>query len=191
MAKRANFNYFENLLGFNKLILKQVLSKGATVVDATCGNGHDTLFLAEHIGPQGKIYCFDIQSQAIQITTELVKSLDPLPNIEFINDSHIQFKEYIQESVDLFIYNLGYLPNTDKNIITQFDTTLNSLNVAIELLKSGGFISILSYIGHDGGKEFNHVNQWLNTLDPNEYSITKTEFILRKNSPILFLIEKL
>lgn len=34
---------------------------GETVVDATCGNGHDTLALARLVGPSGCIIAMDIQ----------------------------------------------------------------------------------------------------------------------------------
>lgn len=35
--------------------------EGQTVVDATCGNGHDTKWLAETVGPTGRLFAFDIQ----------------------------------------------------------------------------------------------------------------------------------
>lgn len=45
----------------------QFVREGQTVVDATCGNGHDTKWLAERIGPSGKIYAFDIQVWSVNV----------------------------------------------------------------------------------------------------------------------------
>lgn len=39
----------------------QVLQRGDTAVDATCGHGHDTLALAELVGPTGRVYALDLQ----------------------------------------------------------------------------------------------------------------------------------
>ncbi len=39
----------------------QVVQAGDTVVDATAGNGHDTLFLAKLVGPSGAVYAIDVQ----------------------------------------------------------------------------------------------------------------------------------
>ena len=38
------------------------------MVDGTLGNGHDTVFLAKLVGPNGHVYGFDIQEQAIVST---------------------------------------------------------------------------------------------------------------------------
>ena len=45
------------------LILAETISKGDIVIDATCGNGHDTLFLAQCALDinSGFLYGFDIQ----------------------------------------------------------------------------------------------------------------------------------
>lgn len=38
---------------------------GDTVIDATAGNGHDTVFLAQLVGRQGRVWAFDVQSSAL------------------------------------------------------------------------------------------------------------------------------
>lgn len=42
-----------------------LVSPGDTVVDATCGNGHDTLALARLVGPHGCVIALDIQVSAV------------------------------------------------------------------------------------------------------------------------------
>ena len=39
----------------------QVLQPGDVAVDATCGNGHDSLFMAQAIGPTGELHAVDLQ----------------------------------------------------------------------------------------------------------------------------------
>ena len=45
--------------------LAEVLQPGDLAVDATLGNGHDTLFLANCIEAQGCLIGFDVQQGAI------------------------------------------------------------------------------------------------------------------------------
>ena len=42
--------------------------EGDICIDATAGNGHDTLLLAELVGASGSVIAFDIQEQAVQET---------------------------------------------------------------------------------------------------------------------------
>jgi ubiquinone/menaquinone biosynthesis C-methylase UbiE len=45
--------------------VEAVLKPGDITIDATVGNGHDTLFLATRVGATGKVYGFDIQQEAL------------------------------------------------------------------------------------------------------------------------------
>ena len=49
-------------------ILRQAVAPGDTAVDATMGNGHDTLFLCQLVGEGGRVYAFDVQAQAVEST---------------------------------------------------------------------------------------------------------------------------
>lgn len=40
----------ERVLPFSKSLLEKIVSAGETVIDATAGNGYDTLFLAKLVG---------------------------------------------------------------------------------------------------------------------------------------------
>ncbi|MEJ7220935.1 class I SAM-dependent methyltransferase, partial [Staphylococcus gallinarum] len=85
---------------------------------ATCGNGNDTLFLAQNV-PNGFVYGFDIQQLAITNTEQKVATFS---NVKLIKDSHNNVKQYIKAEhigkIDAAIFNLGYLPKGDKSIVT-------------------------------------------------------------------------
>src|SRR5690606_8250875 len=55
-----------SILSLSKQLIRQALQPGNAAVDATVGNGHDTLFLAETVGAAGRVYGFDIQAEALQ-----------------------------------------------------------------------------------------------------------------------------
>lgn len=53
-------------------VWKHVVREGDTVVDATCGNGHDTLALVKLVAGEsarGRVYGMDIQGDALQSTS--------------------------------------------------------------------------------------------------------------------------
>ena len=134
------------------LFISQYLHNGDTVVDATCGNGHDTLALAK-MGA-GKIYAFDVQETAITNTESLLtKENIPLSNVHLILDSHANMCNYIKENVQVIVFNLGYLPSANKSIITSSESTITAVKEAMKLLKKDGLICISMYSGHPGGQE--------------------------------------
>lgn len=134
------------------LFVKEYLIPGSTVVDATCGNGHDTLALAE-MGA-GKIYGFDIQQEAIERTEELLRSRNiDMASVHLINDSHGNMSRYIKENIQVAVFNLGYLPSASKEVVTQTESTLAAVRESMELLNKDGLICISMYSGHAGGTE--------------------------------------
>lgn len=153
-------------------------------VDCTLGNGHDTDFLADHFH---RVYAFDIQ----KLSTEnyLKKSKE---NTVVINDSHDKILQYIHEPVDCFIYNLGFLPGGDKSITTEAETTLKSINAALEVLSPGGIVAISIYCGHEKGKiEREVLLNFSSNLDKHEYGVMLHSFLNRsKDAPTLLIIEK-
>jgi methylase of polypeptide subunit release factors len=151
------------------------------IVDATCGNGHDSLFLASF---KGMLHCIDIQEKAIEQTkTRLVGQ----QNVKFHHRSH-QDLSFIEGEIDLIVYNLGYLPGTNKKVITQADTTAESLKSALSKLSKGGMISIMMYTGHPGGlSEKNSIIDLIKTLPP-KYSINHITNPLKPTCPEILII---
>lgn len=177
-------------------IIAARLSKGDAVIDATLGNGHDALFLAQCVGVTGFIFGFDVQAQAIANTQQLLSQLVEQPFIQCMQSSHADMLDCIPEAfqggIKAIMFNLGYLPGADKSCITQADSTLAALNAAINLLAKGGVLTVMVYPGHAGGDlEAQAVAQWLCGLDANCF---KVECIAsqsdKSTAPRLFVIDK-
>lgn len=160
--------------GFTQHLLAQFLCNGQKVIDATSGNGHDTLFLAKAVGSSGMVYAFDIQEQALQTTKELLTEHHCLQQVKLIHAGHENMQKYVQEPVQAIIYNLGYLPGGNKDIITRDETTLLSLQQGTELLSSGGVVSLIIYPGHPGGqKEAELIETYTAALSPQRWQVLK------------------
>ena len=142
------------------------LKSGDIAIDATVGNGHDTCFLAEKVGSNGKVYGFDVQSMAIDVTTMILKTRKCDAPCTLIEAPHQDMLDHLPSitigTVSVVMFNLGYLPHGDKTLVTQPATTEIALSSSLKSLRTGGLISILSYRGHPGGlEEWNAVSQWI------------------------------
>ncbi|CAB4289501.1 unnamed protein product [Prunus armeniaca] len=141
------------------LVWKSVVQKGDTVIDATCGNGHDTLAMLKMVADEsckGSVYGLDVQEAALQKTSSLLEeSVSPSEKelIKLFSKCHSKMDEVLPKdtSVRLVAFNLGYLPGGDKTIITQSETTLKALEAAKSIVVPGGLISLVVYVGHPGG----------------------------------------
>lgn len=166
-----------------------IISPGDTVIDATCGNGHDTLFLAKLLQGKGFLISYDIQKQALDNAKSLLeKTLSPeeQATITFKHASHASFTE---EQAKLIVYNLGYLPGGDKSITTMTESTIASLQSALEIVS--GAISMTCYPGHEEGKKEVHaLEQFLKTLPASKWSICQEKWLNRESAPIHYLIIK-
>ena len=177
---------------------KAILSPGDLVIDATCGNGLDTLYLAGLIfkeGETGQLFAMDIQAIAIDKTRILLKdklTSSALGRIHFLHASHIQFPSSIApESVKLIVYNFGYLPGGDKTLTTLVNTSLESLRNALALLTAGGAISLTCYPGHEeGALEEKALLDFCADLDPRQWSCCHHRWVNRRRSPSLLFIQK-
>ena len=54
-----------DILSHAKFVLLQVLESGCIAIDATAGNGYDTVFLSRQVGIAGHVFAFDVQKDAI------------------------------------------------------------------------------------------------------------------------------
>lgn len=174
---------------------KKHLSLGSIAIDATCGNGFDTLFLAEHVGSSGVVYGVDIQVRAIESVRQKLSEQGTLPQCRLINDSHSNLGSFVDAEhigrVSVIMFNLGYLPFGDKAIVTTPKTTLVGLELAVTLLDTGGLISVLAYPGHAGGLEESQcVGEWINQHTTSLEAV-RFQDEGNANSPILWLLTKL
>ena len=183
----------KNAQQFSHEMILSVNLEGGIFIDATAGNGHDTLFLAQHIEKGSKILAFDIQEKAILQTRQLLQNNDLEEKVTCILDSHAQISNYLgdQDLVRLAIFNLGYLPGSDKKIITTPSSTIEAIQILLDRLEKKGKIIIVSYYGHDGGIEKDAVEELISALSQKEWSVLKYQFINQINCPpICYVIEK-
>lgn len=168
--------------------LAEIISKEDIVVDATMGNGHDTLFLAK-LAKQ--VYAFDIQEQALEKTSQRLQEAG-LTNVKLLLQGHETVDQFVTE-VKAAIFNLGYLPSADKNIITKPQTTIEALEKLCRMLIKGGRIAIMIYYGHEGGDiERDAVMDFVSQLPQQEYTATIYRTLNQiNNPPFLVMIEKL
>ena len=138
------------------------------------GNGHDTLFLADKVGPAGVVYAFDRQSSALAATRQRLHEHHQLAQVQLIEAGHETLLNWIAQAhhgrVKAILFNLGYLPGGDKSITTRSATTLQALNASLHLLAPHGRLSIIAYPGHPAGvKETETVKQWSAALPSTHY----------------------
>ena len=170
--------------------VKLVLKERDVAVDATLGNGNDTIFLSGLV-PEGRVYSFEIQRECVKKFKKEIE-IKGIRNVEVINDGHENMDLYIKESPKAIMFNLGYLPRGNKNVITRPETTVAALKKGLKMLSPGGIITIAVYRGHEGGEEEgNAVLDFINGLDPKIYNAMVIKYVNRKGmAPFLLVIEK-
>jgi hypothetical protein len=173
--------------------LSRNIKPGDSVIDATLGNGHDALFLAGHVGEEGHLFGFDIQAEAINNTLKQLTGHQLDHRATLIMKSHAYMADFIPEQfhghIKCIMFNLGYLPGSDKSVITLPESTLSALDVALNLLSEGGIISILAYSGHSGGAdECSAVKAWASQLPTGAYKTSVIDLLPDHHSPPEWLL---
>lgn len=156
-------------------------------LDATMGNGFDLEYLS--LLPQIKsVWGFDVQPQAIENTKKRVEYSQK--DIHLIQDSHHRLDRYIEGPIDIGMFNLGYLPQGDKTIVTTTDTTLLAIEKAIKKLSASGILTIMTYPGHEeGAKEHHEVEQLLSRFSQKEIKVLQLSMTnVNKPCPCIFVI---
>lgn len=186
----------DGILPFARTLLAKAVSEGSSAVDATAGNGHDTLFLAGLAGETGRVFAFDVQEQAIAKTAVRLKEAGADSQVSLFHAGHEKAAllipaEYHGE-LSGAVFNLGYLPKSDKTIITKPDTTIAAIQQLFGMLKPGGLIVLVIYHGHEGGAdERDAVVNYAASLDQEAAHVMRYEFINQANRPpFIIAIEK-
>lgn len=175
------------------ILVREAARPGDWVVDATVGNGHDTAFLADCVGPTGRVFGFDIQSAALEAAAERLR---PLAQVRLLQAGHEQMAARLPPDaagrITAVMFNLGYLPGSDKTIVTQPASTLAAIEQALGLLAVGGIITLVLYAGHPGGaEEAAAVRHFTEGLD---HIVFETEYVpaaIGKPGPELLSIKRL
>ena len=148
-------------------VVRQIVARGDTAVDATVGNGHDTLFLARRVGEEGTVIGFDVQAEALRSARDRLERFGVARDrVRLIQAGHEAMKDSVPEGPAAVMFNLGYLPGGDHGLITKKESTVMALAQAWELLREGGVISVVCYRGHPGGRaEGEAVCEWARGLN--------------------------
>jgi len=174
-------------------ILRPVIREGDLVIDATTGNGHDTLFLADCVGAAGKVLAFDVQAAALASARARLESANLSERVEFFLESHAAMGRHAAAgSVTVVMFNLGYLPGENHDLTTESDETLTALAAASDLLKPGGVLSVVCYPGHPAGAaEAVAVESWMASFAAHGWRIAKYGAVgTRRPAPFLLLAAK-
>jgi hypothetical protein len=199
LPEQADIKRFESgvsMVTLAKRYLSELIKPGDVVIDATVGNGYDTEFLARCVGPEGKVYGFDIQEEAITKASQRLAGLQLSDWVTLFNVDHKLLLKHIDSSyhgnIAAITFNLGYLPGKLKEVKTQTGSTISALDQAIELIKPGGIITVISYLGHRGGsQEAGNVQEFLKQAHCSNLNIkTVSSDIIKDNAPELVVITK-
>ncbi|MFS0644268.1 class I SAM-dependent methyltransferase [Siminovitchia sp. 179-K 8D1 HS] len=186
----------EGVLSFTRTVMQRVVRPGGFVVDATVGNGHDTLFLAQLVGEKGQVFGYDIQQEAIAHTKKQLRERGLLERVTLFQTGHEHISETIPEqihgSLSGAMFNLGYLPGGDKSIVTKAETTIMAVNQLLKMMASGGIIVLVVYHGHkEGEKERDQLIEFSRSLDQDVVQVLQYAFInQRNNAPFVLAFEK-
>lgn len=166
-------------------IIRSQARTGGLYIDATMGNGNDTLMLCELAGELGEVFAFDIQGQAVEVTRNLLERHEVPTKYHLILDGHENMDNYVQQdSVDVICFNFGYLPGGDHKIATKASTSIVAIQKGLELLKSGGMMTLCVYSGGDTGfEEKDCILDYIKELPAKEYTVIVNQYFNRENNP--------
>ncbi len=175
-----------------KDVFERVVCPGDVVVDATMGNGQDTLTLCSLVGENGKVIAFDVQKLALNNTEALLNSHGYFNRARLILCGHEKMKDYVHSPIKLCTFNLGWLPGSDKLVRTSWPTTKEALNQALSLLSPFGICVICVYPGHPEGKEEkDELIPFLLNLPPQKYNVLWQQFLnAGPDAPECIIIQK-
>jgi len=191
---KVNMRKINDITSLLQHIVLPYIEIAKVVVDCTCGNGYDSIFILENLSKDSKLYGFDIQKIAIDNTDYKLNKLNcKCKNYRLINDSHSKIDEYINENIDVAFFNLGYLPGADHSLTTKQDTTILAIEKILNLLSKGGIISILIYSGHNSGKiEKKALLNYFENLDGKTIKLMRTDFPTSPNNPPeIYVLQKI
>ena len=181
-----------DLKAFEKSFLASHIKEGGVCCDFTMGNGHDTLWLSHAVGERGRVYAFDIQPRALESTEKTLSEGGAYNNVTLILDSHSNAVKYVHEKICAGVFNLGYLPGSDKKITTMRETTMKAVRDAVSMLDDDGIVLIAVYPGHAEGTAEGEMllSNLSSEYDRRTYCVSLFKIINSPTSPFVISVEK-
>ncbi|MBQ1867622.1 class I SAM-dependent methyltransferase [Selenomonas sp.] len=159
-----------NVINLMHQSILPAVRQAEVIVDATAGNGGDTLFLAQNMKESCHLYAFDIQAEAIEHTKQ--RTSEFAGKITYLQQSHEQIDRYVDRSIDVAMFNLGYLPGAAHDAVTKHETTLKAVKCVLAKLSLQGICAIMVYPGHPEGKvEADCLANFLQALPVRDYTV--------------------
>lgn len=158
--------------------LRSTLAPGGLYLDATCGNGHDTLFLCSVAGENGRVIGLDIQPQAAANTNALLAAngMAAIGRAECCD--HRELLRFAPPgSADCVMFNFGWLPGAAHDVHSTADSTLPALQAGLDALKPGGVLAAVLYSGKViGNAEKKAAAEFFRSLPLADYTVLICEF---------------
>jgi methylase of polypeptide subunit release factors len=183
-----------NATSFVHTLLRAHLQHGNTAIDATIGNGWDTVVLAELVGNSGTVYGFDIQQVALDVTNSRLRTANYTAKLFIENHANMAnvLPQECKGNVHAITFNLGYLPGGDKCLTTTTETTIEALVCGLEMLAHRGIITVVCYQHPEGIDELQAIRRWLQQQPQDIVVCTETHFLNQRGTPpIVVTISKL
>ncbi|PQJ35855.1 16S rRNA (cytosine(1402)-N(4))-methyltransferase [Salinibacter sp. 10B] len=186
----------QSVLDFAHHVVEETLSAGDVAVDATVGNGHDTLALARAVGVEGEVFGMDVQAEALDQARTRLASEGVEERVTLLQEGHETMEAHVPASVrgrvGAVMFNLGYLPGSTSTLTTTPETTIPALKAASALLRPEGVMTVVLYTGHEGGPaEAAAVDSWATDLPQEKFQALSYRFVNQKNHPPrLVVVEK-
>ena len=174
-------------------VLERAVQAGDAVVDATMGNGHDTLFLAQQVGPSGHVYAFDIQESAVTSTRKLLEENGVSGRVTLRCASHADLETLVPGPVSAVVFNLGWLPGGNHEVTTLCASTEKAVRAALRLLRPGGVLTVCAYPGHaEGTRELEMLLSLFASLSNREFNVLRQSFLnAGEGAPECFVVQKI
>lgn len=176
-------------------LVRGALRPGDVALDATVGNGHDTLVLAEGVGATGRVYGFDVQSAALAQARRRLQEVGLAERVTLFETGHERLRSVlpaeVQGQVRVVMFNLGYLPGSDKHVVTTPERTLPAMEAALDVMSAQGLMTVVLYWRHTGGtEEAEAVLAWAAGLDPSHFTAQHFQTLNRQGPPTLLVVER-
>ncbi|MGE5416351.1 MAG: class I SAM-dependent methyltransferase [Acidobacteriota bacterium] len=179
---------FGNAVKMAQQVIEQLVDEYDIVVDATCGNGHDTLFLARLV-PNGRVLAFDKAEQAIASTTRQLALEGVQERVEMYHRDFRDIPQVVESPVKAIMFNMGYLPGGPRETVTSADESKAAVIGALPLLASGGAMTIVCYERHPGGQEeADAIRSFVSGLDQQIYEVLEMRFLNQINQPPVLIV---
>lgn len=174
-----------NALTLSHDVMQKHINPGDFCIDATAGNGGDTLFLCGLTGMSGRVLAFDIQEKAVENTAAKIREAGYSDICRVIQDSHSHMAKYAApSSASLIAFNFGWLPGGDHRLNTVSETSIEAIRQGMEILRPDGVMTLCIYYGRETGtQERDAILRYVSTLDSRVCTVFTGSFANRPNCP--------